>query len=144
MISVKEINTEDTYPIRLEELRKNMSLPFEFDGDFDQETFHLGLFYEGQLVSVVSFMKTKHHLLNGEQYQLRGMATKEKFQGKGFGKILVEKSEAILIDKNINFVWCNAREIALDFYKKIGFNIIGNSFETEQIGKHNTMFKKLI
>ncbi|NOQ91682.1 MAG: GNAT family N-acetyltransferase, partial [Flavobacteriaceae bacterium] len=116
MISVEEIKAEETFPIRKEILRKNMDLSSQFTGDFDKESFHLGLFYKNELVSIVSFMKTKHHMLNGEQYQLRGMATIEKFQGKGFGKILVEKSEEILTNKNINYVWCNARVLALNFY----------------------------
>jgi len=144
MISVEEIKAEDTYPIRKELLRKNMDLSSQFTGDFDKESFHLGLFYENKLVSIVSFMKTNHKMLNGEQYQLRGMATIEKFQGKGLGKILVEKSEEILINKNINYVWCNARVIALNFYKNIGFIIMGEPFEIPPIGKHFSMSKKLI
>lgn len=144
MISVKEIKAEDTYLIRKEVLRKNMDLPPQFTGDFDKDSFHLGLFYENELVSIVSFMKTKHNMLNGEQYQLRGMATIEKFQGKGFGKILVEKSEEILIKKNINYVWCNARVIALNFYKNIGFVIMGEPFDIPVIGKHFSMSKRLI
>lgn len=144
MISVKEIKTEETYSIRKEELRKNINLPYQFSGDFDKETLHLGLFYKGELASIVSFMKTKHKMLNGEQYQLRGMATKKKYQGKGFGKLLIKKSEEILINKKINSVWCNARVIALSFYKKNEFKIVGESFSISQIGEHFTMCKRLI
>ncbi|NOQ92357.1 MAG: GNAT family N-acetyltransferase, partial [Flavobacteriaceae bacterium] len=68
----------------------------------------------------------------------------EKFQGKGFGKILVEKSEEILTNKNINYVWCNARVLALNFYKNIGFTIMGEPFDIPPIGKHFSMSKKLI
>ncbi len=143
MISVKEIKTEQTYRIREEVLRKGIDLSSQFTGDFDKESFHLGLFYKNELVSIVSFMKIKHNMLNGEQYQLRGMATKNKFQGKSFGKILIEKSVKILINKDINYVWCNARVIALNFYKRNGFVIIGEPFEIPQIGKHFLMSKKL-
>jgi len=143
MISVKEINTKDTYQIRREVLRKNMNLPFEFTGDFDQETFHLGLFFNDELASIVSFMKSNNKVFKEEQYQLRGMATKEKFQGRGFGKILIKKSEELLINKNIKIVWCNARVIALNFYKKIGFKVIGEPFDITQIGEHFVMFKRL-
>ena len=144
MVDIKEINAEDTYGIRKEVLRKNMDLPFEFNGDFDKETFHLGVYDEGVLVSIASFMKAKHPNLHGEQYQLRGMATKENYQGKQFGKMLVQKSEAILKKKKVNIVWCNARVLAKDFYANLGFEIQGEVFDIPQIGGHYMMFKNLV
>ena len=49
MIEVKKITAIETYDIRLEVLRKNIPLPFEFKGDFDDDTFHLGAFKNGAL-----------------------------------------------------------------------------------------------
>ncbi len=71
------------------------------------------------------------------------MATKQDFQGKGFGKKLIEKSIELLKSKNADLIWCDVRVKAVDFYKKLGFKIIGLQFEIPQIGTHYVMFKKL-
>ena len=143
MIEIKQISAEETFELRKEELRKNIDLSSQFTGDFDEDTFHLGLFQNEKLISIVSFMKTKNEMFIGEQYQLRGMATLGDFQGRGYGKILVSKAEKILQKKNINIVWCNARVIALNFYKNKGFHIIGEKFDIPKIGGHYIMFKEI-
>lgn len=143
MIQVKQINAEDTYQIRLEVLRKNIPKPFKFDGDFDKDTIHLGAFKNNKLIAISSYMKVLNSNFKGSQYQLRGMATLEAFQGFGAGKVMMEKAFSILKDKNIECIWCNAREIAVPFYKKLGFEIFGNKFAIEYIGAHYKMYKYL-
>lgn len=143
MIEVKRIKAEETYALRKEVLRKNIDLPSNFKGDTGEDTFHLGLFIDHQLIGIVSFMKNNYRNLNGEHYQLRGMATNEEFQGKGYGKELILYGMDILKDRKANIVWCNARVIALDFYKKMGFQIIGEEFDIPKIGGHFVMYKKL-
>jgi len=44
MIQIKKIEAEEIFPVRKEVLRKNIPLPFEFKGDFDEDTFHLGVY----------------------------------------------------------------------------------------------------
>ncbi len=144
MISIREIKVEDTYNIRKQELRKSMSLPAQFTGDLDNNTLHLGVFDDDILVSIISFMKNDHKNLKGEQYQLRGMATLETYQKKGYGKKLVIRAEKLLKKKNAAIIWCNARVIALDFYHKQGYKIIGEEFDIPQIGGHFVMYKRLM
>ena len=120
-----------------------MNLSSQFSRDFDKNTFHLGLFQNEKLISIVSFMKTNNEMFSGEQYQLRGMATLVDFQGKSYGKMLVFEAEKILKKKNVKVVWCNARVAVLDFYKKQGFQIIGEEFDIPQIGGHYVMFKEI-
>ena len=143
-MKIKEITAEQTYELRKIELRKNMSLSSQFRGDLDEDTFHLGLFINNELVSIVSFMRSDYKEFTEKQFQLRGMATKENYQGKGFGKMLMTKSEELLKEKEVIIIWCNARIVALDFYKKQGFKIIGKEFDIPQIGGHFVMYKKLI
>jgi len=143
MISIHEIKAEDTYPIRKKELRENIDLPEKFRGDLDNSTFHLGLFENDILVSVVSFMRSDFESLKGNQYQLRGMATLKAYQKKGYGQKLVEEADKLLKKKNVNIVWCNARIVALDFYKKQGYKKIGEEFDIPQIGGHYVMYKNL-
>jgi len=143
-MKIEEITAEQTYGLRKKELRKNMSLSSKFRGDLDADTFHLGLFINNEIVSIVSFMRSDYKEFTEKQFQLRGMATKENYQGKGFGKMLITKSEELLKEKEVIIVWCNARIVALDFYKKQGFKIIGKEFDIPQIGGHFVMYKKLI
>ncbi len=143
MIQIKEISAQETFPIRLEVLRKNIPLPFEFNGDFDDETFHLGAFKNDKLIAVSSYMKADNKNFSGNQYQLRGMATLTEYQGLGIGKLMLQEAVQILKEKNSNFLWCNARIAAVDFYKKQGFQTFGEKFEISYVGEHYMMFKKI-
>ena len=143
MIEVRRISAKDTYKIRLEVLRENIALPYEFNGDLDENTFHLGVFKNGKLIAVSSFMESVHKDLNGSQYQLRGMATLKEFQGFGAGKLMLKKSFSILKELKINYLWCNARVKAVNFYKNQGLQTFGNKFDIKLVGDHYTMFKKL-
>ena len=96
MILVKEISAEETYDIRLKVLRNGVDLPCQFDGDFDKDTFHLGVFEDNQLVGISSFAKTNKSQFDDEQYQLRGMATLPETRGKGYGKLMLQKSFDLL------------------------------------------------
>jgi len=143
MIEIKFIFTEETYKIRKEILRRGIPLTEKNDDDFDETTFHLGAFIDGRLVSVATFMQNDHHYFDGFQYRLRGMATLDEYQGKGLGKGLILKAEEVLKEKNVDVLWCNARVVAIDFYKKAGFKIKGSKFDIEFIGDHYEMYKML-
>ena len=144
MIEIRAIEAEETYPIRKEELRKNVSLSHEMVGDKAPETLHLGIFFEGQLVGIVSLMQASISSFDDSpQYQIRGMATAAPYQGKGFGKRLLKEAEKRLKAMGVEFVWCNARVVALDFYLKMGFVIHGSVFQLPEIGPHYKMYKRL-
>jgi predicted GNAT family N-acyltransferase len=143
MMFIKKIEATETYSIRKEILRNGVDLPVTFDGDFDENTFHLGVFREEKLIGIASFMKTNKELFSKNQYQLRGMATLLEVRGLGFGKELILKSIEVLKEKGIVVLWCNAREIALSFYENLGFEIIGDSFDISEIGTHYLLKKEI-
>lgn len=143
MILVKQINTEQTYFLRKEILRKNIDLPHEFDGDFDSTTFHLGAFYDDNLVGVATFVEKSVDFLKGKQYQLRGMATATEVRGLGCGKTIIQEAISILLAQNIDYLWCNARKEAVGFYQKLGFEIYGSPFNLPLIGIHFIMYRPL-
>ena len=143
MIEIKRIKAEKTYTIRREVLRNNMDLPYTFYGDNEKDTFHLGCYLNSQLIGVVSFMPSSSKDLKGKQYQLRGMATLQNFQGKGYGKEMIFFGLTILKEKQTDVVWCNARIAAVKFYHKVGFQKLGSEFEIPKIGGHFVMFKKI-
>jgi len=120
MIQIKKLSAKETFPIRIEVLRKNIPLPFEFKGDFDKDTFHLGVCKNDVLIAVSSFIKVENDQFEGKQYQLRGMATLTESQGFGAGKLMIQEAFSIFKELKVDYLWCNARVVAVSFYKKQG------------------------
>ena len=143
MIEVKKIIAGETSKIRLEVLRKGIDLPYKFKEDLKDDTFHLGVFYKEKLVTIATFIKNKLKDLEGEQYQLRGMATLPEVRGKGFGKVIIEEAVKILKEKNVDFLWCNARKEVTSFYEKLNFVKLGEEFMVEKVGPHFKMYTKI-
>ena len=145
MNMIKEITTRDTFLVRNLVLRPKK--PVEtcfFDGDDLEQTKHFGYFDDGKIVGVVSVYKNKNSIFKSpNQYQIRGMAILEEFQGKGFGELLVKHCEYYLINNNANLIWFNARETAVIFYEKLGYTKNGFPFEITDVGIHFLMFKNI-
>lgn len=143
MIHIAEINAPQAYKIRKDVLRDGISLTEKMDGDFDKSTIHLGVFVDDVLACVATFMQHDSPHFSGAQYRLRGMATHKEYQQQGLGKIILERAEQLLSQKRVAVLWCNARVVALDFYRKSGYQIIGDKFDVHLIGPHFVMFKNL-
>ncbi|WP_445734176.1 GNAT family N-acetyltransferase [Mariniflexile sp.] len=142
---IKETSALETYPVRHPVLRTGKSVEAcAFDGDDLETTCHLGIYIDGKLVGVSSFLKSKHPLLHEEfQYQLRGMAVLNAYQSLGLGKLILNHGENLLKKQNVQIVWCHARQKAANFYKKNGYEIIGLPFDIKDIGLHYIMYKTL-
>ena len=144
MIEIKEIPAEATYGIRKSILRKGMTLSHKMAGDHSNDSLHLGLYVDGKLQCVGSFMNSRSDLFEEKyQFQLRGMASEADAQGKGFGKLLLNKAEQILKNRKVKMIWCNARVTAIHFYTKLGYQIEGGEFEVPQVGTHMVLYKSL-
>lgn len=144
MYTVKAITTEQTYGIRKRILRDNREdLSVNFTGDSEDSTFHLGVFYKKQLVGISSYMRISNTVFNGLQYQLRGMAMLEEYQGKGLGGRLLTSGIRHLESIGADICWCNARTPAIPFYKGQGFETFADEFTIENAGPHIVMFKKI-
>lgn len=142
---LKKITAEETYSVRHPVLRAGRPLSdCAFDGDLDDNTFHIGLFFKNTLVGVASYLKNSSTLfLENEEYQLRGMAVLQEYQKKGLGELILSEGEKLL-KNTCDRIWCNARQIAVNFYTENGFQIFGEPFEIKNIGLHYVMSKKLI
>ncbi|MQP25419.1 GNAT family N-acetyltransferase [Flavobacterium sp. LMO8] len=145
-MEIKKINSIDTYPVRHEVLRKGKPIEScQFKGDDDENTVHFGLFLEDKLVGIISIFKEKNELFSEiNQFQIRGMAVLEEFQGKGFGAELVKETENYCVNLKTDLIWFNARENAVPFYKKLGYTTIGDSFLIPDVGIHFAMYKKIL
>ncbi|WP_158825092.1 GNAT family N-acetyltransferase [Mucilaginibacter lacusdianchii] len=142
---VKFISGEDVLAIRNEVLREGRLQLHEcvFPGDDLPGAFHLGYFREEKLVGVVSFHPQIYKAYAGRGYQLRGMATLPAYQGKGLGTQLVNFATVYLKGQGVNYMWCNARKVAVSFYQNSGFEVISDEFQIAGIGPHYVMYLKI-
>jgi len=144
MIQIREIRASQTHQLRIDILRKGIAENYIFKGDEDKTTFHLGAFSDDKIIGIATFIKNDYQLFTTKlSYQIRGMAINQAYQNTGIGNSVLLESYIILKYKKCNILWCNAREIAVDFYHKQNFKIIGSSFNITGIGKHFIMFKKI-
>ena len=140
---IRFISTEDTLSLRSAVLREGIAPELcRFDGDDDENTFHLGYYEDDELICIGSFHKQGKEGYSGEGYQLRGMATREDYQGKGIGNQLLNFAIVYLRGRKVNYIWCNARINACRFYLGIGFEIISDEFEIVGVGPHREMYLK--
>lgn len=144
-MQIKQISPAETLYLRQKVLKPFLTLDeCRNDKDLLPETFHFGLFIEQQLVCISSWEKEDHpDFSNRNQYRLRGMATDAEFQGQGLGKSMIQYSLMFLREKNINFVWANARIKAFEFYESLGFHFHGDLFDLPRIGPHKVIYKNL-
>lgn len=144
MIEIRQISASDTYLVRNAVLRKGK--PIEscvFPGDELSTTKHFGIF-NGGIIGVISLFQNSNSIFqNPFQIQIRGMAILEDYQGLRLGEKLIESCEDYLKTDIETLIWFNARESALGFYEKLGYEVIGDIFNIEGVGKHYIMFKKL-
>lgn len=145
MYSVKQITSQATFAVRQPVLRPGK--PAEsciFEGDDLPTTVHFGI-YDGKILAgIVSIFKSNSDLFTqSSQFQLRGMAVLDSYQKKGLGEKLVLAAEEYITTHNGSLIWFNAREVAVGFYKKLGYAIIGDAFPIGDIGPHYVMHKNL-
>lgn len=145
MLIIEKITAASTFEVRHPVLRKGKPIEScDFEGDDLASTQHFGLFENNHLVGVISVFEKDNVLFpNENQAQIRGMAILENHQKKGFGQLLIEHCENVLQMKKKSLIWFNARENAIEFYKKMGYNTFGNEFEINGIGTHYVMYKNL-
>lgn len=143
---LRKIAAEETYQIRSEVLRPGKPVSeCHFEGDFDENTFHLGIFQDQRLMGVASFMKNKFHEFQDPiQFQLRGMAVLPEGRGKNYGKKLLLEGENILKNEYKSvLLWFNAREVAEKFYQKYNYKTYGDYFMIPNVCLHIVMFKTI-
>lgn len=139
---VRPILAEETLPIRWPVLRAGLAREAAiFLGDSDPATCHLGAFAEGELCGVVTIYPAPLPEAPEQTgaWQLRGMAILPKWQGKGAGHELIQACMEKVRSRSGSMIWCNARVVALKFYLREGFTVLGTEFEIPTAGPHFRM-----
>jgi GNAT superfamily N-acetyltransferase len=152
-IDVRPIAAAQACLVRAEVLRPHWNpVQCSFPMDDDPRTLHLGGFVEGELAGVASFIAEAHPQLTQEiglapypQYffKLRGMATREAYQGQGIGSAVLSEGLFELRLRGVRALWCNARISAHRFYLMHGFQDWGEEFDNPPVGPHIVMWTQL-
>ena len=145
-MDIKVVAAKDIRPLRNLVLRPN--LPIEttyYDLDNEKDTFHLASIMDNTIISIGTFYPENDiELQTKNGYRLRGMATHPKFRRKSAATKLMKESFVLLKEKKCDVLWCNARLVAVEFYKSLGFKITGKIFDIPSIGPHYKMYKSVI
>jgi ribosomal protein S18 acetylase RimI-like enzyme len=137
---IKRISQQDTFALRSAVLRNNKPVDqCALPTDGAEGIYHLGYFHEGQLICIGTFFPEDYKNEGSGGFRLRGMATHADFAGKGFGAALIKFAIDELTSAKASYIWCNARQIAVGFYNKLGFKIISEEFDIPGIGPHFDM-----
>ncbi len=151
-LEIVELDAAGTHALRRSVLRNgDPAASVEFDEDTWPGTVHLGVTDGHELVGTSSWIprplptehaveRADHHPADvaARHWQLRGMATANGRRGDGIGGLLVEAGCVRCTAQGARLVWARARDAALVFYGRHGFEVLGDGFvdETTQLPHH--------
>ncbi len=144
-VNIRKVDAEIIRPLRHSELRKGQDFSTtSYLKDYELDTFHMACVVDDKTVTCATFYPEKSTKIKSENaYRLRGMATDSRFKRKGYASNLMAESFKELKKRDCDMVWCNARLVAVDFYKSVGFKITGELFDIKGIGPHYYMYKEI-
>jgi thiamine transport system ATP-binding protein len=135
-LAIVELAAEDTHDLRRRVLREGRSDALVvFDGDGEAGTTQLGARdARGALVGVSTWLWLPCPVASGgHDRQLRGMAVEPSRQGAGIGAALLTAGVDEAARLGATAVWANARDTALGFYARHGFEVL-DAFVDETTG----------
>jgi predicted GNAT family N-acyltransferase len=130
LISIKQIKPTDAeygqvWQLREDLLRKPIGLSLK-DEDLGGEVNEVILAaFDGDDIAACLILQPQDDIT----IKLRQMAVAERWQGKGIGKLLVERAEEIAWDKGFEQIILHARKTATGFYERVGYRFCSNEFE---------------
>ena len=128
----------DYYDLRYRVLRKPLDKPRgseKNEGDSSGEHFAL---YENQVLKAIARLDTIEPTIG----QVRFVAVDSEIQGKGYGKLLMLAVEKKAIINGNKKMILHARDYAVEFYKKLNYNLIGESYKLFDVLQHYLMEKE--
>lgn len=136
---IRPVAAEDVRPLRHRILRPEQPLEATvYPGDDLPGSVHLGAFDGDRLVGIASLY---HEPRAGtdDGWRLRGMATEAEARGRGLGAALLTACLEHVAAAGGGELWCNARDAAIGFYRRAGFDVISAEFDIPGIGPHVVM-----
>lgn len=137
---VSEADFEQYYNLRFAVLRAPWLQPRGSEKAADDDTaVHAMLVDDAGCVAGVCRL----HLETPEEGQLRFMAIRDDLQGQGLGKLLIEFLEEKARQLEAKFITLQAREKAVSFYERHGYELIKKTHLLFGSIQHYQMRKQL-
>ena len=116
---------EETVALRDEILRRPLGLRFtpEVLGA-ESGDMHLACYENGALVGCLILSPG-----DAGTIKMRQVAVAEQLQGRGVGRALVERSEEIAREHGFREMVLHARDTAVPFYERLGYERVGEQFQ---------------
>jgi GNAT superfamily N-acetyltransferase len=129
---------QEMVDLRFKILRNPLGLTFDqADLDKEKEDILIGFFEEEALEGCcILTPESKTNI------RLRQMAVHDGLQGKGIGRVILNFAENVARDRGYKILSMHARQSAVGFYQKLGYQIRGEEFEEVTI-PHYEMQKQL-
>jgi len=114
---------EQYYDLRWRILREPWDQPRGSEkDDLEKESIHVMVSEDSKVMGI-----GRVHLNSPEEGQIRYMAIEDGFQGKGVGTIVLKELETKIKERGAKLITLNARETAVNFYKKHGYRVVKKS-----------------
>lgn len=124
--------------LRRDILRKPLGLEFTVDQlAAEASSLHLAAFDDGVLAGCLMLTPK-----DKDTVQMRQVAVRQDHQGKGLGAAMVRESEIAARYHSFKRMILHARETAVPFYLKLGYEVVGEPFVEVGI-PHRKMEKAL-
>jgi len=107
------------------------------DFDFPEKDIYISAFDGDTLIGTAIITP-----LDKNSVQMRQMAVADEYQGQGIGRAIGDEFERIVTAKGYSRIILHAREIAVPFYKALGYALVGDVFYEIEI-PHYEMCKML-
>ena len=143
MIHVERVEAAMVLPLRGAILRPGLPLAqAAYPEDDDPANLHLAALDEsGHVVGCCTWLPEPWE--GRPAWRLRGMATDPGVRGSGVGGALIRRGLDEAVVAGAEVAWCNARTVALGFYRHFGFETVGEEFLTQQQISHYVMWCEL-
>ncbi|NND99787.1 MAG: GNAT family N-acetyltransferase [Pirellulaceae bacterium] len=110
--------------LRDEVLRKPLGLAFTTEQLVQEKNeLRFGVVHGGRLIACLLITPLSPSLA-----KLRQMAVESSQRGNGVGAFLIEKVESALVELGFDRIELNARDVAVGFYEKLGYEKEGEEF----------------
>lgn len=138
MIKIKKVRDsqglETIFSIRKVVFVEEQNCPPELEWEHEEESTHFLAFIDSVPAGAARWRQTE------KGYKLERFSVLAEFRGRGVGQALVK---AVLLDlpSDAGEIYLNSQISAIDFYKRFGFEKVGEQFEEAGIQHYAMVFK---
>jgi len=123
---------EQMIDLRVSQLLAPIGVPATFiEKTKEQDDYLVGAFEKQELIGCCILTP-----INNTIIQLRQMAVRSDYRGKGVGAAIIDFAERQANENKFSILMMHARDPVLDFYKKCGYEICSEQFFEVGIGHH--------